>query len=62
MGNQAAKPAETRTPPEWAKLHELEHPDAAGVRVTGGWQRHDQVTEAAYRAALKKWQEGGSHG
>ena len=58
-----AKPApDTRVPPRWAKHFELESPDAAGVRSIGGWERHDEVTEAQYSAALKQWQGGDSHG
>ena len=59
-----AKPApDMRIPPRWAKHFELEPPDAAGVRSIGGWEKHDDtVTEAAYRAALKQWQGGDSHG
>jgi hypothetical protein len=59
-----AKPApDTRTPRRWAKHFELVPPDAAGTRVLGGWQLHDDtVTEAQYRAALKQWQGGDSHG
>ena len=59
-----AKPpaADTRTPPHWARHHGLAPPDAAGVRVTGGWELHDEVSGADYAAALKSWQEGSSHG
>lgn len=58
----AKQPPETHTPPEHAKAHGLEPVDAAGVRATGGWELYDRVTEAAYRAALRKWQGGNSHG
>ena len=59
---KAKAPPETRTPPAWAKHCGLEPPDAAGVRATSGWSLYDQVSEAQYRAALKKWQGATSHG
>ena len=62
-GTPAKKPpAETRTPPQWALHFSLEPPDAAGIRSTGEWSLHDQVTEAKYSAAMRTWTGGTSHG
>ena len=55
-------PAETKSPPEWAKEFGLSPPSAAGVRATGNWRLDDQVTRARYDAALKKWKGSTSHG
>lgn len=54
-------PPETKTPPEWARDFEVDPANAAGVRATGGWELHDQVTRAKYRAALRKWTGGSTH-
>ena len=61
MAKEKPEAPATLTPPEHAKAHGLEPPDAAGVRSLGGWALHDQVTEAQYAAAVKRWQGGNSH-